>query len=249
MVCLSLHVNLNLSSWNLFLLTLILSLNFAAFFADRPVSSFLDKHLLPPSVWLPQHSLGRSFAWGEALHKPLWSLCLWLTMLKALHLQADTEVELEKSCLLSPLWAVVCTRSRLIGRRTTKPVGCQVFRVSSHVFIVFFFTPSSRYTGCSRPQGAARCALLTPLLSSVSPVGTNIVVRCLQSGIVNGLVRTEHACWLSRDGTRCGFSTSNQRRMEMSKNGCVLRHLSVVASWFLGRGVEMWFSSLWFWKG
>lgn len=37
-------------------------------------------------------------------------------------------------------------------------------------------------------------------------------------------------------GLSVGFSTSDQRRMEMSKNGCVLRQLSVVAWWPGGGG-------------
>lgn len=63
----------------------------------------------------------------------------------------------------------------------------------------------------------------------MSPVGTDAVVKCLQSGVAN-------ACWLIQDGTRCGFSTSNKRKMEMSKDGCVLRQLSVVASVLVGGG-------------
>lgn len=49
---------------------------------------------------------------------------------------------------------------------------------SSRHKCVFFL--SARYTGCSRPQGVALCSLLPSLLSSVSPVGTDIVVRSFE---------------------------------------------------------------------
>lgn len=88
-------------------------------------------------------------------------------------------------------------------------------------------------------QKASGCGCLhspasSPLLSSVSPLGMNVVVRCLQSGIVNVLLYMLVGCF--EMGLCAAFPHPTQRRMEMSKNGCVLRQLSIVASWFGGDG-------------
>lgn len=85
---------------------------------------------------------------------------------------------LDKSCFLHSCTAVAISRSGLIWKNISSPADCQVFRVSLHIFSVFSL--SSCYSGCSRPQGVALCALLPPFFSSVSPLGTRIVVWCFQ---------------------------------------------------------------------
>lgn len=172
--------------WNpltLFLLAFIFSLNFPLLLTD--LFPLFSTNAYFPLLSLSQRSLGRSFAWGEALHKPLWRLCLRRMMLKALHLQADTKVVWKRAAFSLHYRQSFAWEDWLTGRRTTKPVCRQVFRVSPLVVIVGFFSLLSlRDTGCSRPQGAALCTLLPPLLSS--PVchqwARTLWRTCLQCG-------------------------------------------------------------------
>lgn len=143
------------------LMAQILSLNFGAFSADRPVSSLLNKRLLPLSVSLSTllgccFCLKRSSA--QTVVKSLSIYVLWCWR----HFSCRQTLNLlrkEQFFYFGLLLAVVC---KLAWKKIQKPVGCQVFRVSPHVTSVFsFFLHATQDAVGLRVWFCALCHLLS----------------------------------------------------------------------------------------
>lgn len=137
-------------------------------FSDKPISSFLGKRLLPPSVSL-RTLLVTLFAFVEALHKLLWSLAYGFYILSSSPDWSCSEVASFLLLLLHILWKQVdlekglkcCCLSSLLGESSCLRCICLTLLATQDA------------VGLRAWQTVLPC-----LLSSVSPLATNIVLRC-----------------------------------------------------------------------